>query len=166
MSEYRKIEGMLYGYYRKKARIDKLNSKLIRIQNRINRLRRDLKECNIELGETLKAMDYSSDSIKTNSITSNIEIELSKAVNKIIREMEFNIRDKYKTKNKIVNLEKQTDSIDILLSKLTDEELQLIELRYGEQSNFREMERILHMGKSTLQRKKDKIICFLINENK
>jgi len=168
MSEslYRKTEGMLYGYYRRKTRINRLTSRLIRIQNRIDRLRKDIKECNIDLGETVKAIDYSRDPIKSNNVTSSIEIELEKAINKILKELELNIKDKYKTKNKIINLEKQVDSVDIILDKLTDEELQIIELKYGENSNYREMEELLHMGKSTLQRKKDKIIYYLIDENK
>lgn len=52
-SLYRRTEGILYGYYRRKNKIMRLNSRLIRIQNRIDRLRKDIRECNIELGETI-----------------------------------------------------------------------------------------------------------------
>jgi len=72
-TNYQKTEGMLYSYYRRKKRIASLKSKLVRTQLRINRLRKDIKECNIELNDTLKAIDYSREYVYTGDTTSNIE---------------------------------------------------------------------------------------------
>lgn len=165
-NSYSKTEGMLYGHYRRKKRICSLRSREIRIQNRIERLRRDIKECNIDIGETLKAIDYSRDPITTGGIGSSIERELERAVENILKEIEWSIRDKYKTKRKIAELEKQIDNIEMILEKLTEEELQIVELKYAEQLNDREISERLFMARSTMQRKKGIIIAFLIAETK
>lgn len=161
---YRKIEAMLYNYYRRKKKIYRLKGKLIRTQNRIDRLRKDIKECNIEIDHTIKAIDYSNEKIKCNDVTSSIERELERAIDKLFRDLEFNIRDKRKINEKIRYLEKKVDDLDVVLEQLTDEELQIVELKYGEEMNYREMEVRLPMARSTIQRKKDRIIEYLINE--
>lgn len=78
LNQYGKVEGMLYGHYRKKNRIFNLRSREIRIQNRIDRFRRDIKECNVDLGEIMKAIDYSRDMSGGGSPASNIERVLEK----------------------------------------------------------------------------------------
>jgi chromosome segregation ATPase len=160
----RKIEEVLYEYYRKKKRIDSLKSKLIRIDNRIERLRKDIKECNVELDNPLKAIDYSREYVKSNSIVSSIERELDMAVDRIMRELELNLKEKYKVKGKIMNLEKQIENTETLLQKLNEEELRIIELRYNKELSYRQMEEELFMARSTLQRRKDKIIRSLVYE--
>ena len=162
---YSRIEGMLYGHYRRKNRISSLRSRLIRIENRIDALRRDIKECNIDLGETMKAIDYSRDASGSNSITSNIERELERAIDNTLREIEYNIKEKHKTRDKIRRLEKDIDNIEIMLERLTEEELQIVELKYGEKiKGYRNMEQLTNMGKSTIQRKHQEIIYLLIGE--
>lgn len=166
MNNYSKTEGMLYSHYRRKKRIQSMKSRLVRIENRIERLRKDIRECNIDLEDTMKAIDYSRDSIQSGGVTSNIERELERAVDVIVKEIEYNIRDKYKTKSKITNLEKQVENIELLLEELTEEELTIVELKYGEQLNDREVSERLYMARSTMQRKKGNIIEFIINKCK
>ena len=161
-TDYQRVEGMLYSHYRRKKRVSSLKSRLIRTQIRISRLRKDIKECNIDLSDTLKAIDYSREYINAGDTTSNIERELERAVDNILRQIENELRQKKKIKSRIRNLEKAIDDVEVLLEELTEEELQIIELRYGEKLNYREMEDLLHMGRSTLQRKKDRIIYCLV----
>ena len=163
---YRRVEGMLYSHYRKKKKIYILRVRLARTEERIYKLRKDIRECNVELEDTLQAIDYSKDRVQTSSTISNIEKSLEIAIDKLIKELGINIRQKYKLKNKIMNLEKQIENIDMLLEKLTDEELEIVELKYAEEMNYREMEQKLFMARSTIQRKKDRIIKFLIEEIK
>jgi len=163
-TNYQKTEGMLYSYYRRKKRITNLKSKLIRTQLRIDRLRKDIKECNIELNDTLKAIDYSREYVYTGDTTSNIERELERAVDNILQNIERELRHKRKTKSRIRNLEKSIDDIEILLEELSEEELQIIELRYGEKiKSYRRMEMLIPMGKSTIERKHKEIINYLID---
>lgn len=91
-TDYQRVEGMLYSHYRRKKRVSSLKSRLIRTQLRIDRLRNDIKECNIELSDTLKAIDYSREYVYTGDTTSNIERELERAVDNILGKIEREIR--------------------------------------------------------------------------
>jgi len=137
-TDYQRVEGMLYGHYRRKKRLSSLKSRLIRTQLRIDRLMQDIKECNIELSDILKAIDYSREYIYTGDTTSNIEKELERAVDNILRQLEREIREKKKIKSRIRNLEKAIDDVEVLLEELTEEELQILELRYSEKMSDRE----------------------------
>lgn len=164
MDDYRKTEGILYGHFRKQKRIQKLKSKLIRINNRIDRLKSDIMNNNIELNDTLKSIDYSSTKVQTSNSTSSIERELERAIEQLMRELENELRERRKTESKIRYLIKKVDDVAIILEQLIEEELRIVELKYGEEKNLRQMESMLLMGKSTIQRKKDKIIEFLSSE--
>lgn len=164
MKTYKKTEWMLYEYYKKKKRIVKLKNKLARIESRIEKLKKDIKECNVELYDTMKAIDYSREAVQCSNVTSNIENELMKAIDRLLYELNYSVKEKRKTGEKIRYMEKKIDDIDVILEQLTDEELQIIELKYGEQMNYRKMESITHMGRSTIQRKKDRVVYFIMNE--
>ena len=102
-TDYQKVEGMLYGHYRRKNRINSLKSRLIRTDNRISRLRTDIKECNVCLDDTLKGIDYSNEYVNTGQVVSNIERELEKAVDNILKSISYEIRRKRKTQSRIRN---------------------------------------------------------------
>ena len=157
-TDYQRVEGMLYNHYRRKKRLSSLKSRLIRTQLRIDRLRNDIKECNIELSDTLKAIDYSREYIYTGNTTSNIEKELERAVDNILGKIEREIREKKKIKSRIRNLEKAIDDVEVLLEELTEEELQIIELRYSEKMSDREISDMVNMSRTTVQRKRTDLI--------
>lgn len=157
-TNYQKTEGMLYSYYRRKKRITNLKSKLIRTQLRIDRLRKDIKECNIELNDTLKAIDYSREYVYTGDTTSNIERELERAVDNILKNIEREIKHKRKTKSRIRNLEKSIDDVEILLEELSEEELQILELRYSEKMSDKVISGMVNMSRTTVQRRRTELI--------
>ncbi|HSH51627.1 MAG TPA: hypothetical protein VK982_07875 [Bacteroidales bacterium] len=163
-TDYQRVEGMLYNHYRRKKRVSSLKSRLIRTQLRIDRLRNDIKEYNIELSDTLKAIDYSREYVYTGDTTSNIEKELERAVDNILGKIEKEIREKKKIISRIRNLEKAIDDVEVLLEELSEEELQIIELRYGENiRSYRRMESLIPMGKSTIERKHKEVMKYLID---
>lgn len=155
---------MLYGHFRRKKRVDRLRSRLTRIEIRVDRLRKDIKECNIDLEDTMKAIDYSRDSIQSGSVTSNIERELERAVDRMLKEIEINIKEKYKTKAKILNLEKQIENVELLIEDLLEEEKQIIELRYAEKLSDKAIGSMLNMSRTTAQRKRTELIYELMNK--
>ena len=157
-TDYQRVEGMLYGHYRRKKRAGSLRSRLIRTQLRIDRLRSDIKECNIDLNDTLKAIDYSREYINAGDTTSNIERELERAVDNILRQIENELRQKKKIKSRIRNLEKAIDDVEVLLEELTEEELQILELRYSEKMSDREISDMINMSRTTVQRKSTELM--------
>lgn len=157
-TDYQRVEGMLYSHYRRKKRVSSLKSRLIRTQLRIDRLRKDIKECNVELNDTMKAIDYSREYVYTGDTTSNIERELERAVDNILGKIEREIREKKRIKSRIRNLEKAIDDVEVLLEELTEEELQILELRYSEKMSDREISDMINMSRTTVQRKRTELI--------
>lgn len=164
MNIYAKAEGILYAHFKKKKRVEILKGKLKRVDNRIDRLKLDIMNSNIKLNDVLKAIDYSSEMVVAGDPEIAIERELEKAINGLMRALENALREKRKISYKIRYIEKQIDDIDIILEQLTDEELSIIELKYGEEKNYRQMENQLPMTSSTIHRKKDKIVEFIVKE--
>lgn len=160
-SNYSKVEGMLYGHYKRKNRLGSLNSRLIRIENRMKRLRTDIKECNVELGETMKGIDYSREPGGGSNTISNIERELERAVDKMARDLYYNYKDKYKTMAKVREIEKRIDDTEVLLEGLTKEEIEIIGLTYADILSERDVADACFMARSTLRRKKEDIINIL-----
>ncbi len=157
-NNYSRVEGMLYSYYRKKDRIARLKSKEVRIQNRIDRLRKDIKECNIELDATIQAIDYSKDAVQSNSVASSIEKELENAVDRMLKDIAYNIREKRENKEKIRGLERSIEDIEILLEDLTEEEKQILELRYSEKMSDKLIGDMINMSRTTIQRRRTELI--------
>ncbi|WP_066499949.1 hypothetical protein [Abyssisolibacter fermentans] len=160
---YRKIEEILYSHYEKKNKINRLKNRLSRIDNRIKVLKQDIKECNIEMQDTMKSMDYSKNSRNSNKV-SIIEIELERAFNVLEKRIKTAYHNKYKLINRIRDLEKRIENIDIVLNELDEEELQLVEYKYNDKYGWIKISKIQHCSTATIYRKKDKIIEYLSNE--
>ncbi len=161
MNDYRKAEGVLYRHFRKQKKIGQLEGKLIRINNRINRLKNDIKTNNIELHDTMRAIDYSGVHVQTSDVTSGVEKELEKAIELLVMELKNEIREKRKTESRIRNLTKQMDNIAIILDQLTEEEMQIVELKYSSNKTLRQMQFDLFKDPSTIKRKIDKIVEYV-----
>lgn len=164
MSDYRKVEGILYKHYQKKNRINRLRSKLIRIENRIERLKDDIKNCKIELNDTLKGIDYSGVKVQNNNPMSEIELELERAFSKLLNDLKQNIREKYKLRSKIQYLEKKIDDFEIILCDLSEEELQMLELKYYDKKSWAQIAEYLLCSIATIYRRRDKVFLFINNE--
>lgn len=164
MIDYRRVEGILYKHYQKKNRIDRLRGKLIRIENRISRLKDDIMNCNIELNDTLKGIDYSGSKVQTSNSMSEVELELERALTKLINDLQSNIREKYKVKSKIQYLEKQIDDLEIILCDLSEEELQMLELKYYDKNSWSQIAERLLCSIATIYRRRDKVFSFINNE--
>lgn len=158
MSNYKRAEGMLYNHYKRKDRINRLVSKRIRLEYRIDNLKRDIRECRYELDSTLQGIDYSKDKIQTNSVTSSIEQELLLAEERVLRELEYTIREKRKTQEKIRYLEKKIDETEILLEDLAEEEKQILEMKYSEKMSDKIIADMLNMSRTTIQRRRTELI--------
>lgn len=164
MSNHKRAEGMLYSYYKRKDRINRLVSKKIRLEYRIDNLKRDIRECRYELDSTLQGIDYSKDKIQTNNVTSSIEQELLLAEERVLRELEYTIREKRKTQEKIRYLEKKTDETEILLEDLAEEEKQILEMKYSEKMSDKIIADMLLLTRPTIQRRRVELINYIGEE--
>lgn len=125
----------------------------------------DLKECNVELHDTLKSIDYTKDMVDGGMVGSNIERELDKAVDRTLKDLEKAIREKYQLKARILNLKKKADDIEVILDTLTEEDRKILKLRYGgrkgKPKTYRAMEVDLNLEASYIFTKHKKLLKYL-----
>lgn len=160
-SNYQKIEGILYRHYSNKLKRDRYKRKIVKLEKQKEDLKKDIYNCNIEFNTTIRAMDYSSDKIVCNSIDSSMDQDIEKGISRLINQYKSTIRLIINTKRRLREVESLIDNIDIILEELTEEEQQLIELKYGDKKSYREMEEYLPISLSTISRFHKKTIEYL-----
>ena len=163
---YRKVEGILYNHYKKKKKTNWIQRSLETAERSIRSIQDDLKNVNIDLECFVCGIDYSRDKIQNNNVTSAVESELLRATERLLNELKYKVQKKYKLKHRLRKLEEEIRTIELLLQDLTEEELQIVELKYGEELTVRQIERVLDMkglpsSKTSIWRKKDKIVEYL-----
>ena len=127
-----KAQKMVQAYYDYESRERLLEEKLIRVERKIEAIRKDIKTCNVDLDTGVSSIDYSKPYIQgSNSSSSLIEKQLIREMDKLIRRLESAIREKYKIKAKIINNKEKRDNIEIILNTLSEDERELLKRRYG-----------------------------------
>lgn len=153
-----KTERMLRGYYRNKKRLDVSLRKLEIQKERINQIRVDIKECNINMDTTIGAIDYSKDRVQGGSVTSGIERELERNIDILIMELERAIRYRINLEYRVKRKEEQLINLEVVLRGLDIEKRTLLELIYRDNKPYRQIGEDLHIGLGTVNRKKNEIL--------
>ncbi len=119
---FKNVEELKYLHKREKILID-----------RVEKYNKDLKSCNVDLTDTLKAIDYTQEYIQNNDTTSSIERMLIKETEKIIKDIQKTLRDKYVCKALIRDIEKQVIDFETVIKKtdIDNNDIKLLELAYG-----------------------------------
>ncbi|QEK11678.1 hypothetical protein FQB35_04490 [Crassaminicella thermophila] len=170
--QYRRTEGILYRHFKKIKRIERLKYDIENTKQTIHKIQQDLRNVNVELSDCVKAIDYSQDRVQSSIVTSSaVERELERITNKLLNELKYKIQRKYKLKARLRKIEEDVKRIEKILSDLTEEEMQIVELRYSEHRTNRAIEKILYMeGRPSsyvsIWRKKNKIIEYIYSQLK
>ena len=159
-----KTENMLEEYYIKERMLDRLNWEYEKLKIRIDEIKSDLKNCNFELENTLKAMQYSDDIKGTKGHTSPIEQSLMNAFDKLEKELTDNIEDKYHLRERIRQMSSYLDNMNQLLQVLNQDDLEILRLKYGRALSYQLIGDQLLVDKSTAKRKHDLAIKRLSEE--
>lgn len=158
-------KNLLISYYNYKSEIELFEEKIKLVQLKIERLREDLKECNVDMEEVVKGIDYSIAPGGGGPPGSIIEQELMRAVNKTIRELERAVKEKYKLKDRIRRLKDSRDTVKPLLDRFTSEERELLELRYAgnrkKQLSFTKIGEKLPISRTTIYTMHENILSEL-----
>lgn len=163
MKKYNEVEGILYSYYRKKMKIGLLKGALVRLEKRIKEIRKDLSECNININDDLRAITYDEEKITTSSSNiSSMEKSLLKAETKLENELQNEINHKYHLKERIRDIQKEIDEIEILFEELAEDELQIIEKKYNGKLPERRIGEDMNLDRSTVTRRKKNIIKYFM----
>lgn len=161
---YRKTEGILYKHYKKMSSLNSLYNSLTFIENSIRLIRKDIRECNIEINDNLRGITYDGVNVQNNNRISVVEQSLLDAIGKLERELSQATRKRSKTKYRIRELERKTRKLNELINNLSEEEIKICELMYGDKWSNRKIADMLFIGKSTVNRKKDRILEYLSRE--
>lgn len=164
----KETERRLKVYFKNKEELDYLYKREKIILKRIEQYKQNLKECNIDLKDTLVAIDYAKEYIQTNDTTSNIERMLIRETDKILKDIQKALKDKYICRRFIKDIEKQIVDFEVLISKtvVDENDIKLLELYYGKWKWTDEMlanRSSEYISRATMQRKR---LGLLININK
>lgn len=157
---FRKTEGMLYRYYEKLKLKEKLNYRIEVLENKMQRLEHDIKNCNINLNSDIKGIDYSRDKIQSGIVNSSLESELERAVENLEKELKQTRIKLIKTKLRLNQIEESTSNIEFAIIQLSEEAKKIIELRYGTYPKLSNIEigMRLNMAEATIRRKRKEIV--------
>lgn len=137
MNYYRNVEAMLYNYKKMQAEIKNIDIE-------INELRNDVIGCS--------ANSFSEKTGPTYAFNSNVENEV------ISNEHSIESLEKKKHKLKV-----QVEKIDNALEILTEDEMELVELRYFNRLRFKAISQKININESYCIQLKSKIINKIIN---
>ncbi|WP_085829038.1 hypothetical protein [Clostridium massiliodielmoense] len=156
---FKKTEGILYRHYKNIRKKSRLEYKKFNLEKKIEEIRKDIKEANVSIDSDIRAIDYSTDKVQT-STSGGIELEIINALDKLEIELKKTIKAKLKIQFKIRELKDDIDDIDYILSRLSTDYKNLVELKYG---NAEHISNIsigirLNMTESTVRRKRQEVV--------
>lgn len=152
------IEDVLYDFYRKEQRVEKLNINLKVVDKRILQLRKDLKNCNIEMECTLNSIDYTKERVSNSNVVSQIEMELEKAVNRILEDLRNEIKNRNDITNEINKIRSYTKYIEAIIENLNDEEGKIIRFKYCDKLSLHKIAEKLNYSPAKIFRQNKNII--------
>lgn len=159
-------ENLVKDYYRYNNKIELLQDKYNRVEKRIAKLRKDIKECNVDIDYSIKGIDYSKDpSGNKNERYSSVEQEVEKALNSLMNNLKRSIKEKYTIKERIYEIIETKDAIEPVLNQLTEDEKRLLDMRYsnkrGKPVSFRKLESKIPLSYSSIHEAHRSIMDFI-----
>ncbi len=158
---YRRVERILYSYYRKLQEVARKKQALATVENHIKDIRRllvDADELIPSLGMTGKYAVAVGGSRGLGSPTENIYQLHSRTVGHLQNQLAKLMHRKVKLKMRIMRLEVETEGITFILGFLEDVERDIVEQRYCYKRSNLQIGMALGMDESTVRYKRQAII--------
>lgn len=156
---FKKTEGMLYRYFRDKRKINRMKHKIYILDEKAKKIADDIKSTNVYLNTDIGAIAYDKPNVQSNSDgTSHVEKELIRLIDKLEEDLKQTIKHKIKLKTKLREIEVRNADIEYVLSLMSEESKQFIELKYGEEASIYTIADKLLMAKTTVARRRQEII--------
>lgn len=149
---FRKTEGMLYGYYRDKKRLESVKREIDTVGKLINTIEKNIKTCHFDIdpyqGGTLEG-----ERVQTTTNTSSyVEKAIIKAIDDMEREKAQRTKKLYKLKCEERNLIYKTEKMENNIEMLNSEYKKFLELKYnvtpGEKVSMRDIALELNINKN------------------
>lgn len=146
---FRKIEGRLYRYYENLREIEKLEFRCSMLEEQKERLRKDLRETNIEIEEESRSITFGERVQSSFDGTSYAEREVIRQIERLEREWKDTRRLILKNHAKINEMKRQNTDLEFALRLLSDTCKRFVKLKYKDEKSLEQIGRELHMSKST-----------------
>ncbi|NEZ47948.1 hypothetical protein FDF74_12225 [Clostridium niameyense] len=156
---FRKTEGRLYRYFRDMQEIDKLEYRCMELEKTKESLRRDIRNTNVSIdAEIGMAIGYEERVQTSTSGTSRAEQGVIKEIEKMQREWKQTRKQILKNHYRIREIQRQNTDMNFLFRNMATEYKLIAEMKYKEKLGLEKIGERLHIDKSTVKRKKDKIV--------
>lgn len=156
---YAKTEGRLYRYFRDIEEIDKLENRCMELEKTKESLRQDIRNTNVSIDAELgMAIEYEERVQTSNTGISRAEQGVIKEIEKLQREWKHIRKQILRNHFRIRELNIQNADMNYLFRNMATEYRLIAEMKYKEKLGLEKIGERLHIDKSTVKRKKDKIV--------
>lgn len=166
---FKNTERQLYSYYEQKKALEALNFKIERIERQIKELREDIQNNNYILDDGLKGVSYG-EAVQGSGYKEGFEKQLCEISQRKEKELFEKITILEELQHRKRDLELNTTIIEHYIKNLSEENKNLMILKYKYKKSLQQIAMELHMGKTTAHRLRQKIIknisCYLAEAQK
>lgn len=160
-SNYYDVEEEVKRYYRNLDEKEILTRKLKLYNEHKSQIENDIKNSNITLNPDIKAISYELEKGNSIDICSPQEKEIERAFKRLEIELKMCKLNIINIKDELRKMEKSIAKMDYILNKFSQKSRKMIELLYKEKKTTKEIEIILNMDKSTIYRRRKKILNYI-----
>ena len=154
---FKNTERQLYSYYEQKKALEALDFKIERIERQIKELQEDIKHNNYMLDDGLKGVSYG-ESVQGSGYKEGFEKQLCQIAERKEKELFEKINILEELHHKRRDLELDTTVIEHYIKSLSEENKNLMILKYKYKKSLQQIAMELHMGKTTAHRLRQKFI--------
>ena len=158
---FRKTEGMLYGYYKDKNRLESVRREIETVGNLINTIARNIKTCNVSIDPYQGGAG--GERVQTSSSNSSyVEKAIIKAIDDMEKEKAQRTKKLYKLKCEERNLIYRIEKVEGNIGMLKGEYKKFLELKYntapGEKMGMRDIALELNMSKNKVYDLREELV--------
>ena len=159
---FRKTEGMLYGYYKDKNRLESVRREIETVGNLINTIARNIKTCNVSI-DPYQGGTGGGERVQTSSSNSSyVEKAIIKAIDDMEKEKAQRTKKLYKLKCEERNLIYRIEKVEGNIGMLKGEYKKFLELKYnkvpGEKIGMRDIALELNMSKNKVYDLREELV--------
>lgn len=149
---FRRTEGMLYGYYKDKNRLDLVRKEISTVSNLINTIERNIRTCNVSIDPYQGAAGKWEKVQTSSSNSSYVEKAIIKAIDDMERERAQRTKKLYKLQCEKRNLIYKIEKVEGDIGMLKDKYKKFLDLKYnrvpGEKIGMGEIALEMNMSKN------------------
>lgn len=156
ISNFQKVEGMLYSYFDAERRLELLENALEGVSKEID----DIQHMSKETYEIAASMGLTAN-LTSERIQGRKSVYCSpveEAYLDICEHTEKLLARRMKLQTRVINLRQKTAGVRYALSQLSSFEAEIVEYKYRYKMSTRQIGRIKNMHKNTIERQRQKII--------